>query len=168
MGLSDKFIYWANVSGSVGTELPEGCFGFPQSKEMIDFRYSGVSTAADFKTWVENNTITVYYVKETPEEELITNEELISQLRDLWNATGYNDKTEISLLSYGNNSRAILSVCQYPNHIPVASQYKVGSVTVGDGLLVNDGGRISLDMSYIGTSIMKLSNSEIDTIMGVQ
>lgn len=168
MGLSDKFIYWSNTTGSIGTGLPEGCFGFPQNKENIDFRYSGVSTAADFKTWVENNTITVYYVKETPEEELITNEELISQLRDLWNATGYDDRTTITVLSYGNNSRAILSVCQYPNHIPVASQYKVGSVTVGDGLLVDDGGRISLDMSYIGTSITKISNSEIDTIMGVQ
>lgn len=168
MGLSDKFIYWANTSGSVGTGLPEGYFGFPQNKQNIDFRYSGVSTAADFKTWVENNTIIIYYVKETPEEELITNDELIFQLRDLWNATGYDDKTEVISLSYGSNSRIILSVCQYPNHIPVASQYKVGSVTVGDGLLVDDGGRISLDMSYIGTSITKISNSEIDTIMGVQ
>lgn len=168
MAISDKFIYFANSGGSISTLLPDLNFAFSQDKTRAQFRYDAIASPTDFKAWMEDNQLTVYYVLLNPTEEKITNEELISQLRDLWNATGYDDRTTITVLSYGNNSRAILSVCQYPNHIPVASQYKVGSVTVGDGVLVDDGGRISLDMSYIGTSIMKLSNSEIDTIMGVQ
>ena len=50
----------------------------------------------DWKTWLSNNNITVYYVLSTPIEEEITDTTLISQLNELEKAVSYDDTTNIS------------------------------------------------------------------------
>ena len=54
------------------------------------------TTVADFKTWLSNNNVTLYYVLATPTETEITNSTLIEQLETIANAKSVKDKTYIT------------------------------------------------------------------------
>lgn len=53
------------------------------------------TTLADFKTWLSNNNVTVYYVLATPTDTEITDTTLISQLEDLKTLRSYDGVTNI-------------------------------------------------------------------------
>lgn len=167
MAISDNFIYFANSGGSISTLLPDLNFAFSQDKTRAQFRYDAISSAEDFKTWMTNNPTKVYYVLLNPTEEKITNEGLIEQLKALWYASGYNGQTNILVLPSSGNATGSISICQYPSHMPVATAYQLGNVIAGEGLDIEESGRISINTSYVGNNITKISNSEIDIIMGV-
>ena len=167
MAISDKFIYFANSGGSISTLLPDLNFAFSQDKTRAQFRYDAIASPADFKAWMEDNQLTVYYVLLNPTEEKITNEGLIEQLKALWYASGYNGQTNILVLPSSGNATGSISICQYPSHMPVATAYQLGNVIAGNGLNIEESGRISINTSYVGNNITKISNSEIDIIMGV-
>lgn len=63
----------------------------------IRLNKSRATTLADFKTWLSNNNVEVYYVLTTETTEPITNTELISQLNALYYANSYNGTTNISV-----------------------------------------------------------------------
>ena len=42
------------------------------------------------------------------------------------------------------NERAILSVCQYPSHLPIATKTKLGTIVVGHGLDIEADGKLDV------------------------
>lgn len=71
-------------------------FGANDSQLWFYVNATEFTNINDWKTWLSNNNITVYYVLATPIEEEITNTTLISQLNALYNAYTYNDTTNIT------------------------------------------------------------------------
>ena len=64
-------------------------------REMI-IANKNISSADDFKTWLSNNNVTIYYVLATPTTTEITDTDLIAQLEALKNAESYAGTTNIS------------------------------------------------------------------------
>lgn len=99
--LCDKFKY-INSRGAAN------CIWTPYSTE-IDISISSlfVSTSQEFKTWLSNNNVLVYYVLATPTTTEITDTTLISQLEALKTATSYDNQTNISQIN--NDAPFIIS-----------------------------------------------------------
>ena len=58
--------------------------------------YNTSTSVNDFKTWLSNNNVTLYYVLATPAETEITNSTLIEQLEAIAKAKSVKDKTYIT------------------------------------------------------------------------
>lgn len=93
-GLSDKFKY--NQS-----------YNAPEEHILVDHYWKEASivirkdrlttpNVANFKSWLSNNNVTLYYVLATPTEEEITNTTLIEQLEAIYKAKSVKDKTYIT------------------------------------------------------------------------
>ena len=81
--MSDYFIYWPNTA-SIGTNLPDGQFGWRANKDAIAFRDDGINLSlSGWKTWLSLHNPSVYYALGTPTDTKITNQALISQLNAL-------------------------------------------------------------------------------------
>ena len=65
-------------------------------------------SVSDFKTWLSNNNVIVYYVLETPTTTEITDTELLTQLENWYNTKSNKDTTYISVTS--GDLPAILNV----------------------------------------------------------
>ena len=85
IGVVDKNIYWLNILNLLN-----------------------ISTIEDFKTWIANNNVIIYYVLATPTTTEITDTTLIGQLEALKNATSYENQTNISQVN--NDLPFILNV----------------------------------------------------------
>ena len=105
---------------------------------------SVASTAANWQTWLASNPVTVYYALATPTDTEITNEALVTQLNALWEADGYDSQTNITLTYAEGNAQGILSVCQYPSHLPIATKTKLGTIVVGHGLDIEADGKLDV------------------------
>lgn len=68
------------------------------------------STIEDFKTWLSNNNVTIYYALATPTEEEITDETLIAQLEVLDNIYNQKGSTKIKTNPEANNMPLDLDV----------------------------------------------------------
>lgn len=70
----------------------------------IESSDSNSTKVTKFKTWLDNNTVSVYYILTTPVEEEITNETLIEQLNDIVDqAHAYRETTHVgSTYATGN------------------------------------------------------------------
>ena len=60
------------------------------------FENDNTPTLSEWKTWLSNNNVTLYYVLATPTEEEITNTTLIEQLEAISKAKSVKDKTYIT------------------------------------------------------------------------
>lgn len=67
--------------------------------KTIRFRVpsSIATTSEEFKDWIANNNVTIYYKLATPEITEITDSNLISQLDDIEYAMSYKDQTNITI-----------------------------------------------------------------------
>ena len=66
------------------------------TNKTIDFKISSISTLADFKTFLSNNNLILYYVLATPTNTEITYQPLIDQLNLLEKAQSKENQTNIS------------------------------------------------------------------------
>ena len=64
-------------------------------KVYVQISTSIVSNVTDFKTWLSNNNVKVYYILGTPTDTEITDETLLTQLNALKGATTYEGQTNI-------------------------------------------------------------------------
>jgi len=99
-GLEDRVRFYANsipvISNYfIGSVLPNA--STPDLAVWTQTNYLGITdrnskwaNATAFKTWLQSNNVTVYYVLQTAEEIQITNSTLISQLEAIHLATGSN------------------------------------------------------------------------------
>lgn len=94
---SSHFTYHYVASG-ITSALSNGEFGWNSSK-YLTMRNDDCSVTNDFKTWLENNSPTIYYILTTPNDIEITDETLKSQLEAIWNATSYRGQTNITQVS---------------------------------------------------------------------
>ena len=77
------------------------------------------STVDAFKTWVTNNTPTVYYALATPTDTEITNEALIGQLEAiLQEARMYNPQANITTIYANGNEQGTLSISYFTDKNP--------------------------------------------------
>ena len=60
------------------------------------FENDNTLTLSEWKTWLSNNNVTLYYVLDTPTEEEMTNTTLIEQLEAISKAKSVKDKTYIT------------------------------------------------------------------------
>lgn len=113
VAISDNFIYWPNIAGSIGYSLPNNQFGLPVNKENIDFRYDTIppNSGGDllWKTYVTEHNITLYTAKTASAvtDITITDTNLIAQLEAIYNLVrryGYNFVVSVS----GNNLPIII------------------------------------------------------------
>ena len=70
-------------------------FGY-NTTGVLTIRDDRFTIVDDFKTWLSNNNVTLYYVLATPTEEEITNTTLIEQLEAIYRAKSVKDKTYIT------------------------------------------------------------------------
>ena len=76
----------------------------------VSFRASGITTStANWRTWLTNNNVTLYYALATPTDTQITNADLIAQLEAVAGATTYNGSTTFTVDGNGDLA-AILAV----------------------------------------------------------
>ena len=71
---------------------------------------STINTVAKFKTWLLTHNLIVYYALATPTEETITNQTLITDLNNMYQAMGYDGTTNITITSNPNNAQMTASV----------------------------------------------------------
>lgn len=69
---------------------------FIMSGYGIGIIFNDITSLQEFKTWLSNNNVLVYYALAVPTNELITDTTLVSQLEALKNADSYDDETNIS------------------------------------------------------------------------
>lgn len=82
--MSDYYKYSNNIGSINDYAITSGNNYFPLIKNK------DITTVEDFKTWLSNNPVTVYYVLATPTITEITNETLINQLEAIETKTGTN------------------------------------------------------------------------------
>lgn len=75
--------------------------------------YNTSASASDFKTWLTNNNVVLYYAFATPTDTKITDATLVGQLDALANADTYNEKTYISVIANYPILPALLKVEAY-------------------------------------------------------
>lgn len=80
------------------------------SKNILVFRYTGISTLEDFKTWLGTHPTTVYYALATPTTTEITNQSLIDQLNALKQGGAEEGTTYIKVSATDPNLPAKLYV----------------------------------------------------------
>lgn len=90
---SSHFFYKMNAASNNSIFVP-GTQGTGNSVVWINTNI--VSTANDFKTWLSNNNVTIYYVLAIPTTTEITDTTLKEQLEALANATSYDTTTHIT------------------------------------------------------------------------
>lgn len=114
---SDYFKGQANVSSYARMENNNvGLLQSDTSNRTI-FKYTAITSASAFKTWLSSHNTTVYYPLATPTDTQITDATLISELNALADALGYKDKTIITVSATGTNLPAILEVSAYRNSL---------------------------------------------------
>ena len=97
-----------------------------------------------FKTWIASNNLTIAYALATPTTTEITNPETLKGLAELDDAYGYEPITNV-MISTPNTVPALLSVSTYAGGaIPAATNNRPGVVMIGDGLSVDECGKISV------------------------
>lgn len=88
-------IFWDSL-----TQLSNGDNGIMLegggTNKTIDFKMSSISTLADFKTFLGNNNLLLYYILATPTNTEITYQPLINQLNELEKAMSKDGQTNIS------------------------------------------------------------------------
>ena len=72
----------------------QGLFIISNGRTRI--RTASEDTAPNFKTWLSNNNVSIYYVLATPTYTKITDTTLINQLEAVYNAKSYKDQTNIN------------------------------------------------------------------------
>ena len=77
---------------------------------IYDPDYNTSSSASNFKTWLKNNNVVLYYALATPTDTQITNENLLAQLDALKEGGSYNDKTYIKVTATDPNLPGLLYV----------------------------------------------------------
>lgn len=106
-----------------------------------------LDTVDKFKEWLTSNNIEIIYPAKTKTTENITNPLFIDELDKLEEIHGIKDNTVISVSS--SNVPIILDACQNSNEFTPASNNQLGSIIVGNGLKIDNGGTLSTDDTRI-------------------
>lgn len=77
---------------------------------VYDPNYNASTSADDFKTWLANNNVTLYYTLATPTDTKITDATLISELEALLSASTYDGETDFVITATGTNLPAPLQL----------------------------------------------------------
>ena len=89
-----------NIFIGIASQLPDNdnCILLEGANvnKTIDFKISSISTLADFKTFLSNTNLILYYVYATPTNTELTYQPLIDQLNLLEKAISYDSQTNIS------------------------------------------------------------------------
>lgn len=108
--LCNRFIKVANTTTYANMNTGEIKYDGIGSKRII-IKYTDLTSAADFKTWLSSNNVVVYYPLENSVDVEIINTTLISQLDNLQQAKLYQDTTYINS---SNEVGPIIDVDYYP------------------------------------------------------
>ena len=89
-----------------GDTSTDGHFGLSPSNNYLymHFPTTDVDTVAEFKDWLSNNNVTIYYVLTTPTDEEITYAPLLRQLDEVYNSGLY----DVTNISQDNSSEAFI------------------------------------------------------------
>lgn len=103
------------ISWSGGNEYYAICLQQTEHQIRIFYPQSLISNVNDFKTWLSSHNVTTYYAMDNAyyTDTKITNADLVAQLEALAGATGYNEKTYLTVTATGTNLPAILGVEAY-------------------------------------------------------
>lgn len=136
--MCDYYVF--SETKQTATALADGeyCFAAQQNNFALLIKNTSIEEAADFKTWLSNNNITIYYVLETPTTEAITDETLIAQLENLFSAMSYNDQTDLSS-TYENGNAPIYLTAEVFVDIGTELAKKVDDVQINGTSITNDG-----------------------------
>lgn len=78
---------------------------------ILKFRYTDISSLDDWKVWLSENNVTVYYLKAEYTDIPITDSTLINQLNDIYNnAHSYNGVTNITTTYEDGNEQMYLDI----------------------------------------------------------
>ena len=92
---SDYFRKVPNTTAFSSMVNGQGRFQDNNNARII-LKNTDYTSASDFKAWLSNNNVTVYYVLQNPQITDISDNVLINQLELLNNAKSYNNQTYIS------------------------------------------------------------------------
>lgn len=139
---------WNNYNSLVTTTSSSNT----NKAKILKFRYTDISSLANFKTWLSTHNTIVYYVLATPTNTEITDTTLLEQLENIANARSYDTSTHIT--QNANDKPFILN----------ATAMQKGSDT---GVVDNDGNIYSkptLDIEGTGTVGIYLNNNQMFSI----
>ena len=149
----------------------ESITGHDSNHTIIIFIDSSRLSSADitgFKAWLSSNTPVVYYVLETPTEEQITDEVLITQLELLQNAMSYLDQTNVTQ-TYDNMPFILdlKAIKKGTNEITINNAGNIYSKPImalnGSGMIeinINDTEVLRVDMSEHHNIVIDSANME--------
>lgn len=104
--------YFTQKPYSTVTSLKNGEFAYGQvageTRKRFVIKDTDYTTVADFKSWLSNNNVLVYYVLATPTDTEITDAILISQLEEISKTLSYQGQTNIT-----SNTIALFDVEAY-------------------------------------------------------
>lgn len=133
------------VADTGSTHAVGKCFIY-QSKFYF-YPDQSLDTVEKFTEWLTSNNIEIIYPAKTKVTEQITNPLLIDELDRLEEIHGNSGNTVIT--TSATNLPIISDVCQNVNDFSPASENQLGSVIVGDGLKIDNGGTLSTDDTRI-------------------
>ena len=99
-----KYEYWAS---GITSNMTNNCFGWNTAKKLT-MRYDTCSTANDFKTWLGNNNVTVYYQLATPTYTEITDTYLLTQLNGILDIDLYENLCYVDWVGIENPTMSLL------------------------------------------------------------
>ena len=109
----------------------------------VDLSNNSLNTLDNFKTWLTNNSVVVYYVLETPTYTLL-NDTLQTQLDNLQYALAYDTQTNISQtntdLPFIIDAETYVDLTDYVKNTDYASSSKGGVIKTGSLINVNSNG----------------------------
>ena len=121
-------------------------------------------TVAQFKDFITNNTVYVYYALETPTDTKITSATLVGQLNALANAQTCNGRTTIAVAATNPNLPASLCVEVYRDSeaglIELIST-KQGPLTAGDNITIEDGVISATNTQYTAGTGLALNGTTL-------
>ena len=133
-------------NNTISLYYPEGTI------ERVYIRNDSITSANDFKEWLANNNISVYYILAIPTTTEITDQELIAQLEAINNARSYDPITHITQNTADKS------------FIINATTVQKGTDT---GVVDNEGNIYSkptIDIEGTGTAEIYLNNNQIFSV----
>lgn len=114
---------------------------------------SSITDVNQLKTWLTSNQMTIYYVLKTPTDTDITDANLLAQLNAILTNSELVAGTDYIKLTPTSGAQGTLDLSLLTSGLPIATASRVGVVSIGTGLTITPGGKLSVDVAAIAAAI---------------
>lgn len=150
VGYSDRFS--ATTQGTLYDNDVAGV-SYRLNLSALLFKNPTVTSLADWKTWLTSNPTTVYYPIKNATDTAITDTNLLAQLNAITSNATLTAGTNYIALVPTAGAQGTLDLTMITSGLPVATTSSLGVISVGTGLTITSGGKLSVDIAAIAAAI---------------